>query len=618
MNCREIAEILDNRKTNLDPLQRREAQAHMATCAECASAWNLQVGLADLPGMALPANFSSRCRLLVAAASPSTVRRPAIIRRVLAGSLTALAAAAALLLIYPRQSSVTLPVVSQRTALTVDAATSIVQAAAESASVELRADPPQPEVIEVATTSRFLVRVMPLTPAINAQGAAADPLMKGLRTATQEQVLAFVNDPAGREAMQSLHTALVEELRRIPGLVLVDSDLAALEPASSRKYQVRVSMPIMFSPDGTTLLKSNRHVTVVLRAEQVRSNGQAVNRLSSSAVIDLQAPCMGAAPVADTPCADARGTAATLVRQLRERVFPPAASATRALQAKFQDSSLGVAQRWNLLAELLRIRDNTDDMSLLRDPGVVRAAIELAANSDPAMRARIWRSMRGVGSRELTPALMNSLVNDSGDVRLAAVETLADFRDDAQVRATLESVALGDSRPLVRAVAERTLSGEESWKRYVVASLKDSSRPAPDRLEALAYYLYPPAPAARSPDSSEYWQTLEMLDDSAVTAMAEALPGAGSLQGNADILMANFAGTHIKNPVVTDMLLNVLAHHATPKMRRGAGQVLARAHRNEPRVRDALTKAIESDPDPGVRDWIRQVVPAAAEQKPIF
>jgi hypothetical protein len=616
MNCREVTEILDNQKTSLDPAQRREAETHMATCAECASAWNLQAGLADLPGMAPPANFASHCRLLVAATPRSVTSRPAIRRRLLAGALTALAAAAALLVIYPRQSEVTLPVASEPT-LTVDAAASIPESMAGSVSTEVSAELPQAEAIEASTTSHFLVRVMPLALPSNAQGAAANPLMNGRPTSTQEQVRAFENDPARREALQALHTALIEELRRLPGLVLVDSDLAAMEPASSRKYQVRLSTPIMFSPDGTSVEKNNRLVVVMLRAEQVRSNGQSVNRLSSGAEIDLQAPCTGAAPIADTPCADARGIAATLVRQLRERVFPPDASATRALQAKFQDSSLGVEQRSNLLAELLKTRDNTDDMSLLRDPGVVRAAIDLAANSDPAMRARIWRSMRGVGSRDLIPALINSLVSDSGDARIAALETLADFRDDARVRSTLESIALGDSRPLVRAVAERSLSGEESWKRYLVASLKDSSRPAPDRLEALAYHLYPPAPGA-APSGTQYWQILEMLDDSAVTAMAEALPSAGSLQGNAGILMSNFAGTHNKNPAVTEMLLRVLEHDSRPRMRTIAGEVLARAHRREPRVRDALSKAMGSDPDPGVRDWIRQVLPAAEEPKPTF
>jgi hypothetical protein len=609
MNCRELAWILDNQKSDLTPAQMAAAETHVETCAECAGTWRLQADLAGLPRMALPPDFRSHCRLLVAATPPSTSRRPAIRRTVLAGSFVALAAAA--LLIFPRQSTDVLPVIGGRTAQAEDAAPSSPAAAAKPMLPEVANGLPTADTTGVSAT-RFLVRVMPLKPPVNAQAAAADPLMEGLPTGTQEQVRAFFNDPVRREAVQSLHSALLEELGRIPGLVLVDSDLAALDPASSRKYQVHINMPVMFSPDGTSVQKSNRLVTVTLRAEQVRTNGQAVNRLSSSANIDLQAPCTGAAPVVDAPCADARGIAAGMARELRRQVFPPEASAIRALQDKFQDSSLSASQRSGFLAELLRLRDNVDDMSLLRDPGVVRAAIELAANSDPAMRARIWRSMRATGSRELIPALMNSVANDSGDARLAALETLADFRDDARVRSTLESVAIGDSRPLARAVAERSLSGEEPWRRYVISSLKDSGRPAPERLEALVYYLYPPAPPAGAPDSTGYWQILEMLDEGAVIAMADALPAAGSLQGNAGILMSNFAGKHMKNPAVTEMLLNVLAHDTTPRMRRIAGEVLARARRGEPRVRDALIRAIESDPDPNTRDWIRQVMGPAA------
>jgi hypothetical protein len=47
------------------------------------------------------------------------------------------------------------------------------------------------------------------------------------------------------------------------------------------------------------------------------------------------------------------------------------------------------------------------------------------------LRLQIWRSMRGVGNPELIPPLLNSLLQDPAEVRIAAIESLAaDFPGD--------------------------------------------------------------------------------------------------------------------------------------------------------------------------------------------
>jgi hypothetical protein len=56
------------------------------------------------------------------------------------------------------------------------------------------------------------------------------------------------------------------------------------------------------------------------------------------------------------------------------------------------------------------------------------------------------------------------------------------------------------------------------------------------------------------------------------------------------------------------MLLRVLANDAKPLMRTVAAQNLAQFHASEPRVREALDKALASDPEPRVRDVIRSVL----------
>ncbi len=181
----------------------------------------------------------------------------------------------------------------------------------------------------------------------------------------------------------------------------------------------------------------------------------------------------------------------------------------------------------------------------------------------------------------------------------------------------LEPIALGDSRPLVRAVAERTLSGEEPWKLYVANSLKDSSRSAAERAEALAYYLYPPGPsmdAFSHPDSSKVMN--DVLDDEAVTALATAFPDAGSLNGSAVSLLGGFASKYPKNTAVTQMLLTIVQSDKRSAMRSLAGEVLASMHASEPPVRAVLNQVIQNDPDPSVRKTVQERMPAAREAPP--
>jgi hypothetical protein len=106
----------------------------------------------------------------------------------------------------------------------------------------------------------------------------------------------------------------------------------------------------------------------------------------------------------------------------------------------------------------------------------------------------------------------------------------------------------------------------------------------------------------------------ELLDDAAVTALAQTLPTAGSLRGASNNFLGNFAARNSKNPAVTEMLLTFLESDTRWLMRAVAGETLARQHANEPRVREALTKAMQSDPEPRVRDGIQQIMGA----KPLF
>lgn len=413
------------------------------------------------------------------------------------------------------------------------------------------------------------------------------------------------------QVLQSLYTALIDELGAIPGLALLETDPTELTPPS-KHFRLTIQFMTMFGLNGQMAPIDNRHVAVALGIERLQPDGKfARNPLPSSARIDRQASCSGTAPAADTPCQDVRGVAATLVKQLRNQVFPPDPSVTRPLQARFEDSSLETPERLKALEELFTLQTRTGVSGLLRDAGLVRAAIDLARTADPVVRAQLWRSLRGVGDGALIEPMISSLLQDPEDVRLAAIETLAaDFPADPRVLSALERVAQADPRPLVRAVAERGLSGEETWRQYVTASLKDQSQPAPQRVEALVYYLYPPGPTrATSSTVTDYFEIMtELLDDDAVRALAQAIPDSDGLGRGANNLLGNFSSRFKDHPAIPEMLLRVLADDPKPLMRAGAAQNLAQMHASEPRVREALDKALASDPEPRVRDVIRSVL----------
>lgn len=608
MNCREITGILDNQKAALDPGQRRDAEAHVATCKDCAEAWHLQNALAELPGMPLPYGFAGRCRALVAQGVQAAPNRRTV-RRILVGTLAALAAAAAVVMLLPRPVDSTGPGTLARNAPVADV--EVNAPVIDLSATEFSPDVPQTSAIEAPAKPKFTVSIVPPRP-LPAAGSA--PASGVVPPADLEAVRALQNSPPRQQAVQAFQSALLEELRRVPGLTLVDPDQPVPEPAG-KNYRVAFMFLTQLGLDGRAVPGDSRIVELTATAEQLKADGQKTRRMMSFLRIDLLAPCAGIPPVAGAPpCNDPRGQATEVVRKLRQEVFPPDPSVTRPLQARLQDTSLDASQRIKTFEDLFRISKDQEDLALLRDPGVVRAALALAANGDPTLRAQIWRMMRGAGNPDFIQPMLASLTQDPADVRLAAIETLAgDFLGDPRVRAALASLVVEDPNPLVRAVADRGISGEASWRRYVVGSLGDANRPAAQRVEALVYYLYPPgATAASSTSHPDYWQILDQLDDKAVRALAEALPNAGKLQGGSTYnLLGNFSSRHAGNPAVTEMSLGLLERSPNPTIRIIAGQSLARTQYADPRVRDALTKAVQGDPEPSVRDQIRQTIPAA-------
>jgi hypothetical protein len=428
---------------------------------------------------------------------------------------------------------------------------------------------------------------------------------------------AALEDPAVQQVLKSLQAALVSELRRVPGLAVVDKDPTKIDSAS-RHYRLGIAPDLSTGLDGRTARWKHGYL-VTLTAVELQPGGKNTERLYTWALIgvDSIAVCPGVPPVKDLPCPPVTEAAAKMVLELRQEVLPPGASVTRPLQVRIADPLLAPEERYNSFAELVKQQAKTGGRKLLADKDVVSAVVELAPRVSPVRRAELWRAMRGVGDVLLVEPLLVSLQLDSEEVRIAALETLAaDFRDDRRVRLALEAAAAADQRPLVRAVAQRALTGEEGWRAYVASTLKNPALPDSQRVEALMYELYPPDTLEDPSDESRarYWQVLEGLDDAAVRALVEIFPRAEVFRRwPANNLLANFASRNARNPAIIDLLLHVLANDSRALNRSTAAQTLTFIRRNDPRVVEALNEAVSSDPDTAVREDIRQMMERKAQ-----
>lgn len=603
MKCQDVNEILDNQRFDrIDALQWQQVGSHVATCADCARTWNAQSTLAALPDVAMPAGLQAQCLAAIGARFSSAIAtgRSGRRRALLWGSLATFAAAAATLVLLSWPEARTDPAATvlaprSEAAPPVVGAATVVQAVVAEPSVPRSADATAIKTSGTGAAPRFTVQVfVPEPPPVE-----------------RKELYAIATDPAAREALQSLRAALVGELRKVPDLAMVDEDPVQIT-APSRHYRLKLGPLLMMGVDGRPMRKDHRY-DMALDVQEVQPGGKVIDLRMAAKLfaVEPRATCTSPDAAESTPC-DVATTAVYLARHLRQQVFPPDASVTQPLQASLRDFSLAPEERFAAFVELYKQQVKAGGKSLLSNAEVVLGAVELSQLTDAAHRAQLWRALRGVGDALLIDPLLASMQQDPKEVRVAAAETLAaDFSANPRARPALEAAAASDPDLLVRALARRGLSGEEAWQDYVVSSLKHSGLPASQRVEALLHVLYPPdtVKGVSDPSPSNYWQILENLDDASVRALAEVFPKAEQLRkwpGNN--LVGNFAAKHNQNPAVKEMLLTVLEADTRALNRSVVGEVLAQTQASDPRVRDALNKAVRSDPDASVRDYLRQVL----------
>lgn len=454
------------------------------------------------------------------------------------------------------------------------------------------------------------------------------------------------DNPEVRQALREFHDAFIGSLRNVPGLVVLQVGMAGGSSQPDADYRLtlvggaddgKVRLDAVIDEQGEVTLQSRRESAarpvaawqMVMLLEVPRS--AAGDRFSAT----IGGPARAMAPAAmgiimehhrqkkgshvvthlgelsgplSSSCGDSavrrseycgRTPAlqgAIIAEQMRTRIFPVDQQLTSNLQAKVLDSGRPYRERFDALGLLAR---SNDDRAM--NLAIVRAALELAATAPhEGLRGRVLDLLRGHGQPGLLPALIDMAGRGPDmDTRLRALSLLiADYGEDVAARKALEALAASDPQPLVRQVALRSLSGEEQWKAYVAANLRNESLTPAARFSPLAYLV----------QTNQKQDARKLLDDAVISALVDVVPALINEQkARMDALEVLALLPAENSPVVIDLLL------ASMDAARDAGfgelllSALARRH-EDPRVRIKLEKIATDDADQSMRDRAAMVL----------
>jgi hypothetical protein len=141
--------------------------------------------------------------------------------------------------------------------------------------------------------------------------------------------------------------------------------------------------------------------------------------------------------------------------------------------------------------------------------------------------------------------------------------------------------------------------------------MQDTERPAAERVEAFTYQFN--LPTHQQPQGTgQTYPAFSMLDEAGVDVLARLLPQASNEQPASEGRMVRIANAmaprYRSNAAVTDALLHYLRNGKSTNTRMVAAQVLGFTRRDDERVRTAMRESLRSDPDPEVRDLVREMM----------
>jgi hypothetical protein len=481
MNCQEITQLLDDGDIrNVPPAQRRELDAHLAGCANCAAEWRVQERIVMTPDMWVPPGFVAQCRRLVAAGVARLVPRPS--RVILYCSLLALAAVAALLA-WRYGNPAASPVV----------ATTVIEAPVQApAQVEPAAEP--------ATE--------PAKPAPHA-------LPAGAVTVTVRPLQIEGGDTEGNALAEHFRERVMALLQGVPNLVLVDTPSAAGDAAAAFELRMKYTAPTTpeilsrmvslevgksaefaateaaIAAEAKMSPEDRQRSELARQLADTRKRGPATRSGNSGVtlLLGMGSPRLAIFYDRMSPTDRLETAAERLVRDLRINVFPLDESFEQEELATLRNPSQRQGLRMRALGALLIYAERRGGFTHA-SPDVVRAGGEYALVAEAQVatqRGAIWDTLALTGSPELVPYLIRGL-NEIAltETRLQLVKILTEnYADDPRAQAALAAAAKSNDQQTVRMAAMRG-AGDSAWHEYVVATLGNLTLSDTQRLQPIA------------------------------------------------------------------------------------------------------------------------------------
>ncbi len=385
------------------------------------------------------------------------------------------------------------------------------------------------------------------------------PAKLRFRVAVAPRVLA-TTDPGAALAFPSIYVALVDELRSIPNLDLVELD----------------------SADRALALDE---VDFELRADVESRDGPRFH-------VHWVAPRGGAGQWSASIAPSVAWTAVAVARDATQALllfpFPPDISRPVELEAVVLDTNRSVEERFGALAELKTIPQRFAFVGRDERRVVSVAAADIVANStDPEARGRAWAAMRKVDDPYLIEPLADSVLHDDSEfVRLEAVKTLgSSFGRDPKAVTALEYALVHDLSPQVRANARWESLDDEGRRAYVAGTLLRDDLADAERLELLTAGVS----GFRGYVDPRAVQALVAIASRARPSTEEPAPGEST--------------GRVSAAAIVPLLVDLLTDDPSAEIRSAAASALVR-HRSEAGVQTALQQAARDDPSPQVRAQI--------------
>lgn len=553
MNCQELTQLLDDGDIrNLPPAKRRELDAHLSGCAECAAEWRVQERIVIAPVPRTPPGFVELCRRLVEAGVARLLPR----RVVLYSAALVLAAAAAMLAWREWAPVADFAKIAAEPAVAV--ALPGPELVLPVPEPDALAEPaPVPQVQPVAPPpGTFFVMVPP----IQFEGA----------------------DSVGQTIALRFRDRVIELLQGLPNLVLVDAPFS--EGLGAAEFEVRMKYSGSTAPTSRTVNLDIRSAAEIAatraaiaaearmspedrqRSQQQRQLSDALKQhaslsrgnLNLTLLLGTGVPRMATIDAILAPPGDRVEYAAqTLVRDLQIHVFPVDESFEQEQLATLCDPAQRAVLRRQALGALLSYAERRGGIQQA-SPAVVRAGGELALiweGQTSTDRTMIWDGLALTGNPELVPYLIRGL-NEAPhtETRLRLVKILAaHFTDDPRAHAALAAAATSNDRQTVRMAAVRE-SGGSQWNEYVVATLQDSGLPDLERLQPVADM----APGELGSLGTSPKSKLALDDHQLRELGALVIRLAPDSSVSETVQKALFAAGAMETPGALDMLIHVL------------------------------------------------------------